>query len=253
MKVSARCVLRGSHLDLAVLALARGDCAQEQIRSTREAWFGLGDEWRMGETELVVPGEAANPSDGDIAMNNHDSLLWISRTHAEADDGIRALHHSGVDVAALSVIGKGYHSEEQPIGFYNAGDRIKAWGGMGAFWGGLWGLLLAPAAFVIPGLGVVAIAGPVLAGLFGALEGAVAGGSVAAIAGALASIGIPRDQASRYVAVLQAERYALMMHGSNAQVAAARRVLAQSRDRDALPSVEQRGQITHSAPVPAAL
>ena len=38
----------------------------------------------------------------------------------------------------LSLIGKGYHSEERPMGFYTAGDRIKAWGGSGAFWGGIY-------------------------------------------------------------------------------------------------------------------
>lgn len=39
---------------------------------------------------------------------------------------------SGCDVKKLSLIGKGYHSTEHPIGFYTAGDRIKAWGGTGA-------------------------------------------------------------------------------------------------------------------------
>jgi hypothetical protein len=40
----------------------------------------------------------------------------------------------------LSVVGKGYHTEEKVIGFYNVGDRVKFWGSRGAFWGGLWGL-----------------------------------------------------------------------------------------------------------------
>jgi hypothetical protein len=39
----------------------------------------------------------------------------------------------------LSVVGKGYHSEEKVVGFYNIGDRIKFWGTRGAFWGGFWG------------------------------------------------------------------------------------------------------------------
>ena len=34
-----------------------------------------------------------------------------------------------------------YHSEENVVGFYNAGDRMMYWGKTGAFWGGLWGLL----------------------------------------------------------------------------------------------------------------
>lgn len=44
-----------------------------------------------------------------------------------------------------------------------------AWGGTGAFWGGIWGLLLTPAIFLLPGLGVLGMAGPLVATLVGAL------------------------------------------------------------------------------------
>ncbi len=162
-------------------------------------------------------------------MNPSDSLLWTSTTHAEAEAGIRALHQSGVDITALSIIGKGYHSEEQALGFYGMGARIRAWGGMGAFWGGFWGLLLAPAVFVLPGIGVIATAGPVVAALFGTLEGAVTFGGVAALVAALSSIGVPKDAVIRYASALKADRYALVMHGDSAHVAHARKVLEQSR------------------------
>jgi hypothetical protein len=78
-------------------------------------------------------------------------------------------------------VGKGYHSEEHPIGFYTAGDKIKTWGGIGAFWGGIWGLRLAPAVFFLPGLGLVAMAGPLVAALVGALEGALVVGGASAL------------------------------------------------------------------------
>jgi hypothetical protein len=35
-------------------------------------------------------------------------------------------------------VGKEYHTEEQVVGHYNTGDRMKYWGKMGAFWGGIW-------------------------------------------------------------------------------------------------------------------
>ena len=59
------------------------------------------------------------------------------------------------------------------MGLYNTGDRMKHWGKLGAFWGGLWGMLFGAAFFVIPGLGPVLAAGPVVAWIVGALEGAV--------------------------------------------------------------------------------
>ncbi len=162
-------------------------------------------------------------------MNKNDSLLWTSQTHAEAESAIRALHRSGIDITTLSILGKGYHSQEQSLGFYNVGEKMRTWGGMGAFWGAFWGLLLAPAAFVLPGVGLVAVAGPIVAALFSALEGAVAVGGVAALAAALSRIGVPEDQVLRYATTLQADGYALLMHGNVAQVALARSVLEHSR------------------------
>ena len=94
-----------------------------------------------------------------------DLPFFVYRTHLEADEAIQSLHRAGFDVKKLSVIGKGYHSEEHALGFYTAGDRIRTWGATGAFWGGVWGLLLAPAVFFLPGLGLVAMAGPVVAAL----------------------------------------------------------------------------------------
>ena len=35
----------------------------------------------------------------------------------------------------LSIVGKDYHTEENVVGYYNAGDRMKYWGKLGAFWG----------------------------------------------------------------------------------------------------------------------
>jgi hypothetical protein len=112
------------------------------------------------------------------------------------------------------------------LGLYTAGDRILSWGRTGALWGGFWGLLLAPAAFVLPGLGLVAMAGPVVSALFGALEGAVVVGGLSALGAALITIGVPQDLVVKYEAALKADRYVLMLHGSAAEVAKARAAIA---------------------------
>jgi hypothetical protein len=54
----------------------------------------------------------------------------------------------------------------------NAGDRMKCWGKMGAFWGGFWELLFGSALFAIPGIGPILVAGPLVAWIVGGLEGA---------------------------------------------------------------------------------
>ena len=157
------------------------------------------------------------------------SSVYVFNTHAEAEDAIRSLSESGIDVKKLSLVGKGYHSEEHPIGFYTVGDKMKAWGGMGAFWGGIWGLLLAPAVFFLPGLGLVAMAGPLVSALVGALEGAVVVGGVSALGAGLIDLGVSKDKVIKYEAALKADKYVLMVHGSTEEIEKARSVLSNAK------------------------
>jgi hypothetical protein len=94
----------------------------------------------------------------------------------------------------MSIVDKDYHSDEHVVGYYNAGDRMKYWGKQGAFWGGIWGMLFGAAFFVIPGLGPILVAGPLVAWIIGALEGAVVVGGLSALGAGLYSIGIPKDR-----------------------------------------------------------
>jgi hypothetical protein len=162
-------------------------------------------------------------------MSNPDSAFFVFDNHTAAEDAIRTLGQADFDMKKLSLVGKGYHSEEKPTGFYTAGDRIKAWGGSGAFWGGIWGMLLAPAVFVLPGLGVVGMAGPIVAALVGALEGAVVVGGLSALGAALTQIGVPNDQVIKYEAALKVDKYLLVVHGSVEDQEKARTVLAQTK------------------------
>ena len=161
-------------------------------------------------------------------MSHSDSACFVFDTHAAAEEAIRTLSQSSFDMKKLSLVGKGYHTEEKPMGFYTTGDRIKAWGSTGAFWGGIWGLLLAPAVFVLPGLGVVGMAGPFVATLIGALEGAVVVGGLSALGAALTQIGVPKDQVIKYEAALKVDKFLLVVHGSAEDQAQARRVLSQA-------------------------
>src|ERR1700723_1855381 len=110
-------------------------------------------------------------------ISDKSSVVAIFDSHDRAEDAIRELQKSGFDMKKLSIIGKDYHTEENVVGYYNTGDRMKYWGKMGAFWGGIWGLLFGAAFFVVPGIGPVLVAGPVAAWIVAALEGAaVVGG-----------------------------------------------------------------------------
>jgi uncharacterized membrane protein len=149
----------------------------------------------------------------------------IYNTHDEAEQAVKTLAQAGFDMQKLSIVGKDYHTEEHVVGYYNTGDRMKAWGKIGAFWGGVWGLLFGAAFFIIPGLGPVVLAGPLVAALVGALEGAVVVGGLTALGAALASLGIPRDSIVQYETAIKAEKFLVIAHGTQEEVARAKRII----------------------------
>ena len=75
-------------------------------------------------------------------MSETNSVVAIYGTHSEAEEAVKELQRSGYDMKKMSIVGKDYHTDEHVVGYYNAGDRMKYWGKQGAFWGGIWGILL---------------------------------------------------------------------------------------------------------------
>jgi hypothetical protein len=158
-------------------------------------------------------------------MSKANSVVAVYRTHTEADEAVKELQSGGVDMHKLSIVGKGYHTEEQAVGYYTTGDRMKYWGKIGAFWGGFWSLLFGSAFFLIPGIGPILAAGPVVAWIVAALEGAVEVGALGALGAGLYSIGIPKDSIVKYEAALKTDQFLLIVNGTAAEVAKARDII----------------------------
>jgi hypothetical protein len=111
------------------------------------------------------------------------------------------------------------------VGYYNAGDRMKYWGKMGALWGGLWGLLFGAAFFWVPGIGPLLVAGPLATAIVAGLESAVVVGGLSALGAGLYSIGIPKNSVLKYETAIKVNKYLLMAHGTEAEVARAKDIL----------------------------
>jgi uncharacterized membrane protein len=154
-------------------------------------------------------------------MKENDLAVAVFNTHSEAEEAVKQLEKAGFDMKKLSIVGKDYHSEQHVVGYYNVGDRMKAWGKMGAFWGGMWGILFGAAFFVIPGIGPIAVAGPLVSALVGALEGAVVIGGFSALGAGLIGIGIPKDSVIKYETALKADKFLIVAHGTADEVARA--------------------------------
>lgn len=159
------------------------------------------------------------------AISDPKAVIAVYDTHSEAEAAVKELQRAGFDMKKLSVVGRDYHTDEQVVGYYNAGDRMKSWGKMGALWGGFWGLLFGAAFFWVPGSGQVLIAGPLAAAFVAALESAVVIGGLRALGVALHSLGIPKDSVLRYESAIKVNNYLLVAHGTVAEVAQGKEIL----------------------------
>jgi uncharacterized membrane protein len=158
-----------------------------------------------------------------------NSAVAIFDNHTEAEDAVRALERAGFDMSKLSIVGRDYHTDEHVVGYFTTGDRMRYWGGLGAFWGSIWGLLTGAALFWLPGIGPVIVAGPVVAWILAVLEGTAVGAGLGALGGAFASIGIPRYSILKYETELRAGKFLLIAHGTPYDIEVARLTLQQSQ------------------------
>jgi uncharacterized membrane protein len=149
---------------------------------------------------------------------NTNSVVAVFESHDQAENAIRKLQKNGLDMKKLSIIGKDYHTEEHVVGYYNTGDRMLYWGKMGAFWGGFWGLLFGSAFFWVPGIGPLLVAGPIVALIVGALEGAAVVGGLSALGAGLLSVGIPKNSVVHYETEVKNDKLLLVVHGTADEV-----------------------------------
>ena len=158
-------------------------------------------------------------------MEIANSVVAMFDDHVAAEAAVKKLGAAGFDMKNLSVVGKGYHTEEKVVGFYNAGDRIKFWGMRGAFWGGLWGMFLGGLFVTVPVVGPVVVVGYLAAVALSALETAAVVGGLSALSAALYGIGVPKNSVIQYEAAIKADGFMVMAHGTGEEMARAKTIL----------------------------
>jgi len=161
-------------------------------------------------------------------MDEKNAVVAIFNSHTEAEAAVKELQKSKFDMKQLSIVGKDYHTEEHVVGYYNTGDRMRYWGKLGAFWGGLFGFLVGSAFFWIPGIGPIMVAGPLVSWIVGALEGATIYGGLSALGAGLYSIGIPKNSVLNYETALKSDKFLVIAHGTADDVQRAKSILEQT-------------------------
>ena len=158
-------------------------------------------------------------------MAKPSTVVAVFANHNAAESAVKELATAGIEMKNLSVVGKGYHTDEKVVGFYTTGDRIKFWGTRGAFWGGLWGLFFGGLFLTIPVVGHVVVLGYLATIAITGIENAVVVGGLSALGAALYSAGVPKDSVIQYETALKADSFLVMAHGTAEEVARAKTIL----------------------------
>src|SRR5579863_2101819 len=162
-------------------------------------------------------------------MENVDTTIAVFSDHQAAEAAVKRLTSAGFEMKNLSVVGKGYHTEEKVVGFYNMGDRVKFWGTRGAFWGGLWGLFFGGLFLTIPVVGHVVVLGYLAGMAITAVENAIVVGGLSALGAALYSIGVPKDSVIKYEGALKADGFLVMAHVTADETTRAKAILGAAK------------------------
>ena len=162
---------------------------------------------------------------------NTDATIAVFADHGGAEDAVKKLAEAGFNIKDLSVVGKGYHTDEKVVGFYNVGDRVKFWGTRGAFWGGMWGLFFGGLFLTIPVVGHVVVLGYLATVMISGLETAIMTGGLSAIGAALYSLGIPKNSVLDYETAIKADGFVIMVRGTAEEMERARALLKTNATR----------------------
>lgn len=178
-------------------------------------------------------------------MSEKNSVVGVFASHSLAENAVKELQKNGLNIKKLSIVGRDLHTDEHVVGYYNSGERMMYWGKQGAFWGGVWGLLVGAGFFWVPGLGPLLVAGPLVTMIVGAVEGAAVVGGLSAIGAGLYSLGIPKDSVLLYETAIKTGKYVVVFHGSAEEVEKTRKLLVGAKADEAKVYVE--------VPAPAAV
>jgi hypothetical protein len=147
-----------------------------------------------------------------------DSVVAVFVTESATENCVEEFQKSGFGVDGLSIIGRDFHVTESVAGCYTTEGRLKYCGKMANFWDGLWQVLDGGAFLSIPGVGSVVVAGPFVAWIVDALEGAIVVRGLCALGAGLISFGVAKENAATYESCIESGKFLLIVHGTYEEI-----------------------------------
>jgi hypothetical protein len=158
-------------------------------------------------------------------MAEVNSVVGTYTSMDAAEEGVRQLAKGGVPIEQVSIVAQDLGSEKKIHGFVTACDVGKSSAKIGAWLGGIFGLVTGAAFLWVPGVGPLIIAGSLATAVLGGAEGAVVTAAAAGLLGWLTSLGISKQHILKYEESVKAGKYLVIVHGQADQVQKAQQIL----------------------------
>jgi len=153
------------------------------------------------------------------------STVAVYETLEQAEHAVRRLNDGHYPIEQISIVAQNLETEKEVHGFITAGDVAKQGAGTGAWFGGIFGLLMGGAVLFVPGVGLLVVAGSLAAVMLGAAEGAAVGATAGALLSALAGWSVSREHIIKYEDHIKSGKYLVVAHGNDEEVERARGIL----------------------------
>jgi uncharacterized membrane protein len=157
-----------------------------------------------------------------------DMVVGIFDSHDQAEQVVRRLMDAGVPADHISILTQQLQVKEQVQGYITTGDVARQTAGVGAWTGGLFGLLAGAAFLWVPTLGPLFILGPLAGAAIGALEGGAVGGLLGAILGRQ----MEKERVPKIQAALQGGKFVVVVHGSAQELETVRQIMNENGGQD---------------------
>ncbi|MDD5248906.1 MAG: hypothetical protein PHY45_07970 [Rhodocyclaceae bacterium] len=160
---------------------------------------------------------------------------YVGAVFAKLDDAhalVEEISKQDFPMDQVSVVRKagGEGDDFLGIAYSDEKERFKVWGAQGALWGALGGLLAGAAGLLmLPGIGAVLIAGPLIDAIAGAAVGAglmATGAAASHLTTGLRRIGIPEDRLAMLHQAVMDGNAVVLIHCGEADPEVWRRRLA---------------------------
>lgn len=151
------------------------------------------------------------------------SVTALYDDYATAERAVADLVNAGFSRNDISIVANDATGEYNTRYVVNQSDDMT--GGEGATLGAVAGAVIGLGAMLIPGIGPVIAAGPVIAGLVGAGVGAAAGAVTGGITASLVGYGIPEEDANYYAEGVRRGGTLVVVHTNDGRADEAEAVL----------------------------